>query len=98
MADETVGLFVRVKAKEGKEADVESFLKSALSLVQDEPDTTTWFGIRLSDSEFGVFDAFPGEEGRDAHLNGKVAAALMEAVGELIETPSIEKVDVLAKK
>lgn len=94
-----VALFVRLEAKPGKEKEVESFLVSGLPIVNEEPATTAWFGIRLGPSTFGIFDAFPDEAGRQAHLSGKVAAALMEKVGELFsEPPSIENVDVLAAK
>ena len=95
----TVALLVRLEAKPGKEAEVESFLRSGLSLVQDEPATTAWFGIRLGPSTFGIFDAFPNEAGRQAHLSGRVAAALMAKASELLANPPvIEKVDVLAAK
>ena len=94
-----VALFVRLEAKPGKEAEVEAFLKSGLALVQDEPATTAWFGIRLGPSTFGIFDAFPDESGRQAHLNGRVAAALMAKASELFsQPPAIEKADVLADK
>ena len=94
-----VGLFVRLEAKPGKEKEVENFLLGGLPIVQEEPATTVWFGIRLGPSTFGIFDAFPDEAGRQAHLTGKVAAALMAQAGELFATPpSIEKVDVLASK
>jgi quinol monooxygenase YgiN len=94
-----VALFVRLEAKPGKEKDVENFLLSGLPLVQAEPATTAWFGIRLGPSTFGIFDAFPDEAGRQAHLTGRVAAALMAKAGELLaKPPSIEKVDVLAAK
>ena len=94
-----VALFVRLEAKPGKEKEVESFLLSGLPIVNEEPDTTAWFGIRLGPSTFGIFDAFPDEAGRQAHLSGKVAAALMEKAGELFsEPPSIENVNVLAAK
>jgi quinol monooxygenase YgiN len=67
--------------------------------VQAEPATTAWFGIRLGPSTFGIFDAFPDEAGRQAHLTGRVAAALMAKAGELLaKPPSIENVDVLAAK
>src|SRR6476660_7008512 len=90
-----VALFVRLEAKPGKESDVESFLMSGLPLVMEEPATTAWFGIRLGPTTFGIFDAFPDEAGRQAHLSGKVAAALMEKAGELLaKPPGIEKVDV----
>jgi len=94
-----VALFVRLEAKPGKEKEVESFLLSGLPIVQAEPATTAWFGIRLGPSTFGIFDAFPDEAGRQAHLTGQVAAALMAKAGELFAAPpSIEKVDVLAAK
>lgn len=94
-----VALFVRLEAKPGKEKEVEQFLLGGLPLVMDEPDTTVWFGIRLGPSTFGIFDAFPSEAGRQAHLTGKVAAALMAKASELFSSPpSIEKVDVLAAK
>lgn len=95
----TVALFVRLEAKPGREAEVESFLRGGLPLVQEEPATTAWFGIRLGPSTFGIFDAFPNEAGRQAHLSGKVAAALMAKASELFaKPPVIEKVDVLAAK
>lgn len=95
----TVALFVRLEAKPGKEAEVESFLKSGLAIVEEEPATTAWFAIRMSPSTFGIFDAFPDESGRAAHLNGRVAAALMAKASDLLaEPPTIEKVDVLAAK
>ncbi|MEA2277831.1 MAG: hypothetical protein QOI62_1682 [Solirubrobacteraceae bacterium] len=95
----TVGLLVRMEAKVGHEMDVENFLKEALPLVDDEPKTLTWFALRLGPSTFAIVDAFPDEEGREAHLDGKVAAALMERASELLaEAPSIAKFDVLAAK
>jgi quinol monooxygenase YgiN len=94
-----VALLVRLEAKPGKEAEVERFLLAGLPIVLEEPATTAWFGIRLGPSTFGIFDAFPDEAGRQAHLTGRVAAALMAQAGELFATPSvIEKVDVLASK
>ena len=92
-------LFVRLESKPGKEKEVESFLRGALPLTMEEPTTTAWFGIRLGPSTYGVFDAFPDDSGRQAHLSGRVAAALMARSGELFsKPPSIEKVDVLAAK
>lgn len=94
-----VALFVRLEAKPGKEKQVEAFLREGLPLVQAEPATTAWFGLRIGPSTFGIFDAFPDEAGRTAHLSGKVAAALMARAPDLLsEAPSIEKVDVLAAK
>lgn len=95
----SVGLLIRLEAKPGKEADVASFLEGGLSLVEAEPATTAWFGIRLGPSTFGIFDAFPDESGRQAHLSGRVAAALKERGSELFaQPPTIEQVDVLASK
>ncbi len=95
----TVGLYVHLEAKPGKEAEVERFIKSGLQIVMDEPATCAWFGIRLGPSTFGIFDAFPDEQGRQAHLSGKVAAALMAKAPELLaKPPVIEKVEVLAAK
>ena len=95
----TKGLLVRLEAKSGKEAEVEEFLRSAVPLVQAETATTAWFAIRFSQSEFGIFDVFPDDAGRDAHLTGAVAKALMANAGTLLaKPPSIEKIDVLADK
>jgi len=95
----TVALFVRLEAKPGKEADVERFLHSGLSIVQAEPATTLWFAIRMGPATFGIFDAFPDEAGRQAHLAGRVAAALMAKASELFtQPPNIEQLDVLAAK
>ena len=95
----TVGLLVRLEAQPGKEADVERFLKDGLSIVEEEPATTAWFAIRLGPSTFGIFDVFPDEAGREAHLAGRVAAALKDRGDELFaRPPAIEQVDVLASK
>lgn len=95
----TVGLLVRLLAKPGKEAEVTSFLEAGLSLVEEEPATIAWFAIRLGPSEFAIFDAFPDDAGRQAHLAGRVADALMAQAPELLEQPPvIESVDVLAAK
>jgi quinol monooxygenase YgiN len=94
-----VALLVRLEAKPGKEAEVENFLRGGLAIVQQEPATTTWYAIRMGNSTFGIFDTFPDDAGRQAHLSGRVAAALMAKAPELLaQPPSIEKVDVLAAK
>ncbi|HTS80792.1 MAG TPA: antibiotic biosynthesis monooxygenase [Myxococcaceae bacterium] len=95
----TVGLFVRLVAKEGKEKAVEDFLRSGLELVQAEPKTLQWYAVRFDRRTFAIFDTFAAEDGRQAHLSGKVAAALMAHAPELLaEPPRIEKHDVLAAK
>lgn len=94
-----VALWVRLEAKPGKEKEVEEFLRGGLPLVEEEPATTAWFGLRLGPSTFGIFDAFPDDAGRQAHLSGRVAAALMAKAGDLFSTPPvIAQVDVLAAK
>jgi quinol monooxygenase YgiN len=95
----TKALFVRLEAKPGKETEVEKFLRGGLPLVEAEPATVAWFGLRLGPTTFGIFDVFPDENGRQAHLAGKVAAALMEKAPELFAiAPKIEECDVMAAK
>jgi quinol monooxygenase YgiN len=95
----TVALYVKLVAKAGKETDVEDFLRGGLAVVMEEPATTAWFAIRINPSTFGIFDAFPDEAGREAHLTGRVAAALMAKAPDLLaEPPKIEKIDLLAAK
>ena len=92
-------LYVHLEAKPGKEADVQKFLEGGLALVNQEPATTAWFALKMGPSSFGIFDAFPDEAGRNAHLNGAVAAALMAQAADLFsKPPSISKVDILAAK
>jgi quinol monooxygenase YgiN len=94
-----VSLLVRLQAKPGKEEEVADFLASALPLAEAEPRTTAWFALRFGKSEFGIFDAFPDEAGRKAHLEGPIAKALMAKASELLaRPPSIEQVDVGAAK
>ena len=92
-------LLARLEAKPGKEKDIEKLLKSALALAEAEQDTISWYALQIGPSTYGIFDTFNEEEGREAHLNGRIAAALMEHAGELLSTPPvIEKVDLLAVK
>jgi quinol monooxygenase YgiN len=94
-----VALLVRLEAKPGKEEEVLGFLRSGLPLAQAEPATTAWFAIRIGPSTFGIFDAFPDDKGRQAHLSGPIAAALMAKASDLLaQPPVIEPVDVLAAK
>lgn len=92
-------LLVRLEAKPGKEAAVASFLRGGLPIVEQEPATITWYALRLGPSTFGIFDTFPDDSGRQAHLAGQVAAALMAQAPDLLASaPAIEKVEVLAAK
>jgi quinol monooxygenase YgiN len=93
----TVGLIVRLEAKPGKEEEVAEFLRSAVPLVEQEPATTAWFAMRIGPSSFAIVDAFPDNAGRDAHLEGAVAAALFGKADELLASPpAVEQVEVLA--
>jgi quinol monooxygenase YgiN len=92
-------LLVTVQAKPGKEAEVAQFLASALPLANQEKQTVAWFALQLGPSSFGVFDAFADDAGRDAHLQGAIAKALLSKAEALLSAPpKIEKVDLLAAK
>ena len=80
----TLGLFVRLEANPGREDDVAAFLVGALALVREEPATTTWFAVRMGPATFGIFDTFPDEAGRQAHLEGRVAAGLKETTNTVV--------------
>ncbi|MDF2430776.1 MAG: hypothetical protein JWP44_407 [Mucilaginibacter sp.] len=96
---EKFALLARVEAKPGKENEVLAFLKSALPLAKAEPDTVRWYALQLGPSTFGIFDTFETEQGRQAHLNGEIAKALMaNAAALLAKDPVIEKVELLAIK
>jgi quinol monooxygenase YgiN len=92
-------LYVPLEAKPGKEKEVAEFLRSAVPLVNAEVGTMSWFAIQEGPSSFAIFDTFDDEAGRDAHLNGRVAAALTERADELLaKTPEIHKLGILAEK
>jgi quinol monooxygenase YgiN len=94
-------LYVPLEAKPGKEKEVADFLRAAVPLVNAEPGTISWFAIQEGPSRFAIFDTFDDDAGRNAHLNGKVAAALMEKArtGDLfVKAPEIHRIDVLADK
>ncbi|MFE9933381.1 putative quinol monooxygenase [Streptomyces sp. NPDC005533] len=93
------GLLARIEAKPESAAQVQELLENALELARQETQTVTWYSFRLGPTSFGVFDTFNDEAGREAHLNGKIAAALMEIAPTLLASaPDIQKVDVLAAK
>lgn len=97
--DKKVGVLARIVAKPGKEQAVADFLTSALPLATAEPDTVTWYAIQIDSQTFGIFDTFPHLEGRQAHLSGPIATALMANADELLaEAPDIKMVTVLAAK
>ena len=96
---ETFGILARVEAKAGKEKEVLEFLKSALPLAEGEPGTIRWYAIQIGPSTFGIFDTFETEQGREAHLNGPIAAALMDNASTLLaKEPILEMVKLLAIK
>lgn len=95
----SLGLFVRLEAKPGKEQEVAAFLKQGLQMANQEASTRLWFSLRLGPSTFGVFDAFADESGRQAHLNGPIAQALMSQASALFAAPpSIERTEILGSK
>ena len=94
-----LALLARLEAKPGKEQELADFIKSALALAQAEQETVSWYALQFGTSSFGIFDTFEDEHGRDAHLNGLIAKALMEKAPELLSVaPTIEKVDLFAVK
>lgn len=93
-----VGLYVELKAADGREDDVAGFLRQGQQMVQEEPGTTVWYALQLDGSTFAIFDAFEDDEGRDAHLSGAVAQALGDNAELFAAEPSIKQVDVLASK
>jgi quinol monooxygenase YgiN len=96
---DTRAILALLEAKPGKEAQVEEFLKSAQPLAVAETGTTTWYAVKLGPGKFGIFDTFKDEAGRNAHLSGEIAKALMAKASELFAVPpQIEKLDILAAK
>src|SRR5271154_2754697 len=96
---EKLALLARLEAKQGKDQEVAEFIKGALALAQQETGTIRWYALQIGPSTFGVFDTFANDEGRQAHLDGPIAAALMAKAGELLATPPlIEMVSLLAVK
>ena len=94
-----LALFARLEAKAGKENEVARFLEAGLAMANQETTTPIWFALRFGPTTFGIFDAFTDENGRQAHLTGPIAKALMEKAPELFaKPPAIEKVDVLGAK
>ncbi len=97
--EKNVGLLARLVAKPGKENAVADLLKGAISLANAEHNTVTWYAFQLDSNTFGIFDTFPNEAGRQAHLSGPIAAALMAHADELLsEAPDIKMTTVLASK
>lgn len=96
---EKLSLLVRLEAKPGKEKELADFIKGALELAQAEPQTIRWYALQIGASTFGIFDSFENEEGREAHLSGEIAKALMANASLLLASvPVIEKVNILAYK
>jgi quinol monooxygenase YgiN len=95
----SVGLFVKLEAKPGKEEAVEVFLRQGLEMANQEATTLVWFALRLGPSTFAIFDAFANDSGRQTHLNGPIAKALMANAPDLLAVPpSIEPVEILGAK
>ncbi len=96
---DTRAILALLEAKPGKESELEAFLKSAQPLAVAEPATTTWYAVKLGPARFGIFDTFPNDAGRQAHLSGPIAKALMAKADELLaKPPQLEMLDILASK
>jgi quinol monooxygenase YgiN len=96
---DNLAIWAQLEAKPGKEKEVEDFLKSAQPLAEREPGTTTWYAIKLGPAKFGIFDTFPNEQSRDAHLTGEIAKALFAKAEALFaKAPEIHKLEILASK
>ncbi len=94
-----LGLLATLKAKSGKEQEVHDFIKGAVDLARKEDKTLTWYSFKIDENTFGIFDTFETEEGREAHLNGDIAKALMEHADRLLsEDPKIQKIEILSAK
>ena len=94
-----LSLFVRLEAKPGKEEELAAFLMKGLQMANQEPTTLLWLALRLGPTTFAIFDAFPDESGRQTHLNGPIAKALMSEAPNLLAVPlSIEKAEILGAK
>tara|TARA_A100000171_G_scaffold52224_1_gene69643 strand:- start:31261 stop:31554 length:294 start_codon:yes stop_codon:yes gene_type:complete len=94
-----LGLLATLKAKSGKENEVEKFIKGAVELARKEDETLTWYSFKIDADTFGIFDTFETEAARDAHLNGEIANALMENAERLLsESPDIKKINILSNK
>lgn len=92
-----LGLLAVLKAKEGREMEVSNFITEAVNLARKEKKTITWYSFKIDESTFGIFDTFENESGREAHLNGEIATALMEKASDLLsEPPSIKKIEILS--
>ena len=92
-------LLATLEAKQGKEAEVAEFLRSAVPLAKSEPETVAWFAFQSGPSTFHIYDTFEAESGREAHLTGEIAKALMAKADELLALPpEIKKVDILGEK
>jgi quinol monooxygenase YgiN len=92
-------IWVMLKAKPGKEDEVEAFLKQGATMSRNEPETVTWYGVKIAPGVYGVFDTFKDDHGRDAHMNGDIAKALMAKASELFDNQlQIEKLEILASK
>ncbi len=95
----TLALYAHLKAKPEKRSEVEALLKSALSLARQEKQTITWYAFAEDEGSYGIFDTFDTEAGRQAHLDGPIAQALMSKAAELLtEPPRIHKIALLADK
>jgi quinol monooxygenase YgiN len=92
-------IWVMLRAKPGREQDVEAFLNQGATMAGDEPQTVTWYGVKMAPGMYGVFDTFADEAGRDAHLDGDIAKALMAKAPELFANDiKVEMMEIISSK
>lgn len=95
----TVGILALLEAKPEKSGELAAFLKQGRELALAEPQTVTWYAFKVDDVTYGIFDTFEAEAGREAHLAGEIAKALMAAAPDLLaKDPDIRPVDIVAVK
>jgi hypothetical protein len=83
----------------GHEDDVAEFLRGARACVEEEPGALAWFALRFEDGRVGIFDVFPDNRARLAHLTGRVPRELAKhALAFLGSLRDMERNDVLAAK
>ncbi|BBG03855.1 MULTISPECIES: LLM class flavin-dependent oxidoreductase [Pseudonocardia] len=94
-----VGLVVTLRAKPEKREELADWLREMQAHAQQETGTTTWYAYRVDDDTFGIYDTFPGQQDREAHIHGEIVKSLRVRQQELLaEPPKIRQVDLLAVK
>jgi quinol monooxygenase YgiN len=95
----TVGVLALLEAKPEKAAELATLLEQARELAVAERQTVSWYAFKADEVTYGIFDTFETDAGRQAHLAGEIAQALITAAPELLaKEPDIRTVQLLAVK